>query len=121
MLSPDPFTLIRPDETRRAIGDWVRALRQRHGWTQGMLAQRAGVPATTLSLLERTGNGGLDALLRLLAALGALDAFHQAVTAQRQLAEAPRTMAELEIREAGAPPYGARQRVRVRKPKAGTP
>src|SRR6478736_690780 len=113
----DPLLLAHPDDTRRLLGAWVRTLRQRREWTQAMLASKAGVPASTLSLFERSGNAGMDSFLRLLAALGELDRFHTGAEGWMKAAALPRTLAELEAREEAAASYGARKRVRVRKEK----
>lgn len=111
------FSLIRPEDTRRALGALVRALRQRQDLTQAMLAKKAGVPVSTLSLFEREGSGGVDTLVRLLMALGELDAFHKGVEDMTKSATAPRTWRELELREEAAQ-RGVKQRVRIKKPKA---
>jgi transcriptional regulator with XRE-family HTH domain len=101
--------LTRPRETRQALGQWVRLTRQRLGLTQPLLASRSGVPVTTLSRLERQGQGGVDNLLRVLQALGELDGFHAHVQGLLRKAQLPLDLAELEK------PRQPRQRVRLRR------
>lgn len=74
-----------------------------------MLASRSGVPVATLSRLEREGQGGVDNLLRVLQALGALDGFHLHVQELLRKASLPQDLSEI---KRPAPP---RQRVRLRK------
>lgn len=40
------------------------------GWSQAQLAERAGVPDSSISRIKRTGRADLDTLARLAAALG---------------------------------------------------
>jgi transcriptional regulator with XRE-family HTH domain len=99
--------LVRPRETQRALGQWVRLMRHRLRLTQPLLASRSGVPVSTLSRLEREGRGGLESLLRVLQALGELDGFHAHVQELVRMASLPRDISEL---KKPAPP---RQRVRL--------
>lgn len=101
--------MIRPRETRQALGQWVRLVRQRQGLTQPLLASKSGVPVASLSRLEREGQGGVDNLLRVLQALGELDGFHAHVQELLQKASLPNDLAELKN------PSPPRQRVRLRK------
>lgn len=101
--------LVRPAETRQAVGRWVRLVRQRAEWTQSMLASRSGVPVATLSRLEREGQGSLDALVRVLLALGELDKFHAMLQERVRLASLPTDLAAFRSQAA------VRQRVRARK------
>jgi len=41
------------DEPRRTVGEWVRELRQRRGWSMLKLAQRAGISKAYLLKLEK--------------------------------------------------------------------
>ena len=107
--------LARPRETRQALGQWIRLTRQRLGLTQPLLASRSGVPVSTLSRLEREGQGGLDHLLRVLQALGELDGFHAHVQELLRKAAVPRELSG--FKKAGPP----RQRVRLRKNLGGSP
>ncbi len=102
--------MMRPCETRQALGQWVRLTRQRQGLTQPLLASKSGVAVTSLSRLEREGQGGVDNLLRVLQALGELDGFHARIQELLQKASLPTDLAEM---KKSAPP---RQRVRLRKP-----
>jgi transcriptional regulator with XRE-family HTH domain len=72
-----------PPPVRRAlreVADDVAAWRKLRGLTQAQLADRAGVSRDTLVRLER-GEGGvsLERLLRILRALGVLDAVPRAL------------------------------------------
>lgn len=107
--------MVRPRETRQALGQWIRLARQRLGLTQPMLASKSGVPVTTLSRLEREGQGGVDHLLRVLQALGELDGFHAHVQELLRKASLPRDLSDM---KKPAPP---RQRVRFRKHLEGVP
>ena len=101
--------MTRPREIRQALGQWVRLMRQRSGLTQPLLASKSGVSVTTLSRLEREGQGGVDNLLRVLQALGELDGFHAHVQELVRKASLPNDLSEI---KKPAPP---RQRVRLRK------
>lgn len=101
--------MMRPRETRQALGQWVRLVRQRQGLTQPLLASKSGVPVASLSRLEREGQGGVDNLLRVLQALGELDGFYAHVQELLQKASLPNDLAELKN------PSPPRQRVRLRK------
>ncbi len=65
--------LVEPSDAQNKVKDWVRLLRQRRAWTQSELARRSGVPATTISRLERTGLSSTETLFRILFALNELD------------------------------------------------
>ena len=81
--------LVRPKDFCASIGTWIRAARQRSDYTQAMLASRAGVPVSTLSLLERQGAGSLTLLSKLLFALGEIDSLNDLVQARIQAALLP--------------------------------
>lgn len=101
--------IIRPRETREVLGRWIRLMRQRLGMTQPMLASRSGVPVTTISRLEREGQGGVDGLLRILQALGELDGFHAHIQELMRKASLPTDLSG--VRK----PTPPRQRVRLSK------
>ena len=70
--------LTSTDETLHEIGSRLRAFRLQQNLTVGELSRRAGVGARTLSRPELGENSSLDTLVRILRALGrleALDAF----------------------------------------------
>lgn len=106
----DVLQMVRPHETRLLLGQWIRLARQQLGLTQPLLASKSGVPVTTLSRLEREGQGGVDTLLRILQALGELDGFHAHIQELHRQASLPRDLADL--KKSASP----RQRVRLRKP-----
>ena len=107
----NPLQVTRPRETRQFLGQWLRLARQRLDLTQPMLASRSGVPAATLSRLEREGEGSIDSLLRVLEALSELDSFHAQIQERLRKASLPRDLSELKK------PARPRQRVRLRNPK----
>ncbi len=108
-LTHNAVQLTRTREARQALGQWLRLTRQRLELTQPLLASRSGVPVSTLSRLEREGQGGVDNLLRVLQALGELDGFHAHVLEQLRKASLPRDLSEMKK------PAAPRQRVRLRK------
>lgn len=105
-----PLQITRPSDVRYALGRWLRAARQRKSLTQAMLASRSGVPETTLSRLEREGEGGIDAWLRVLQALGELDRFNEYVRERLRMAAIPEDLGAMKK------PRPERQRVRPKKP-----
>ena len=109
-LNQDAIQMIRPRETRQALGQWIRLTRQRLAMTQPMLASKSGVPVATLSRLEREGQGGVDNLLRILLALGELDGFHTFIQELLRKASLPTDLSEMKK------PSPPRQRVRLPKP-----
>lgn len=101
--------IVRPRETRQILGQWIRATRQRQGLTQPMLASRSGVAVTSLSRLEREGQGGVDNFLRVLQALGTLDGLHAHIQESLRQAMLPRDLSGI------AEVVSGRKRVRPRK------
>lgn len=64
----------------REIGDHVTAWRRLRGLTQEQAAERAGVSRATLQRLERgTGSTSVEALVRVLRALGLADVLPRAL------------------------------------------
>jgi transcriptional regulator with XRE-family HTH domain len=63
--SPD----ARSSPAARLMADILAAAGTR-GWSQAVLAERAGVPDSSISRIKRTGRADLDTLARLAAALG---------------------------------------------------
>lgn len=108
-LNHTAIQMILPRETRQVLGQWIRLTRQRLGLTQPMLASKSAVPVTTLSRLEREGQGGIDNLLRIFQALGELDGFHAHLQELLRKASLPTDLSE--IKKSAAP----RQRVRLPK------
>ena len=54
----------------REIGQRLKQLRLAKGWTREELAERSGIAVSTLKLLETTGNGSFQRLIRIAVALG---------------------------------------------------
>ena len=60
-----------PDQPQPALGEAVRQLREKRGFTQERLAQDAGVTTGTVSLVERgRSNPSWGTIKRIAAALG---------------------------------------------------
>ncbi len=106
---PSAIQMMRPRETRQVLGQWIRLTRQRLRLTQPLLASKSGVSVTTLSRLEREGQGAVDNLLRVLQALGELDGFHADVQELLRKASLPHDLSEMKK------PVPPRQRVRLHK------
>jgi len=83
-----------PRDVLALLRDWIRRERQRANMTQGDLARRSGVPATTISRLERTGLASTDSLLRILFALDRIDALNDFLKERLRLAAFPMTLRE---------------------------
>lgn len=77
--------LVEVPDVLALLKDWVRESRQNEKWTQADLARRSGVPATTISRLERTGLVSTDALFRILFALNRLDALSDFLKERKRL------------------------------------
>lgn len=87
--------LVRPKEFCAAIGTWMRAARQRAGWTQTMLASRAGVPVSTLSRLECKGAGSITLLSKLLFSLGEIDSLNAIIQERLRVTLLPTDISQL--------------------------
>lgn len=59
-----------PVQLATALGQRIRLHRLAMGWTQEELADRAGIATSTLRLLESSGRGSLQRLVRVAIALG---------------------------------------------------
>lgn len=94
MTSSDILSLVTVSDALQMLSTWVRTERQRRRWTQGELARRSGVPASTISRLERTGLGSTDAVLKILFALNLLDAAADFLKERQRLAALPTTLRE---------------------------
>ncbi len=67
------FKLATPEEIRRTLCDRLKALRLRQNLGQAELAAAAGVSRGTVQNLESSAQCSLDSLVRICAALGAVD------------------------------------------------
>lgn len=105
----ESFRLVRPVDVLPALGDFVRLARQREGLTQGELAGKAGVPASTISRLERTGLASTDSLLQVLFALDQIDAVDAFLKERLRLVKFPKSLV------ATATPFEPVKRVRHRR------
>ena len=103
--------LIMPKDVLASLREWLRTERQRANLTQGELAKRSGVPATTISRFERTGLASTDSLMRLLFALDRIDALQGFIKERMRLASFPKTLI-------GAQPMRIVKRVRHAKGEA---
>lgn len=107
-LDAQILPLMQPSDVLDTLRLWVRKERQCNQWTQSDLAKRSGVPAATISRLERTGLASTDALFRIAFALNRLDAWQDFLNARLRLAT-------LSLAADGAMPRHDVQRVRHRK------
>jgi len=89
------ISLLHPDELGRWVGARLSEHRLAANLTREMLAERSGVSAEAIKLVETRGRSSLATLARLLAALGLQDRLQSLF-----LLEAPRSIADLEAREA---------------------
>lgn len=101
----DILSFTTPRDALTRLGTWMRTLRQQRVFTQTELARRSGVPATTISRLERTGCVSTESLFRILFALEELDGIADFLKERGRLATL------------SAPPTGVRLRVRHRRQK----
>jgi transcriptional regulator with XRE-family HTH domain len=72
------IAFINPSKAQQAIAGNLRERRLQLDLTQEGLAQRSGVPVATLRKFEQQGVISLESLLKLLMALGMLDAIVKA-------------------------------------------
>ena len=93
------ISLISPDRALLTLGETVRSRRIAAGLTQAGLSLRSGVPLGTLRKFERTGLASTEALVKLLGALGGLEALVSALTP-----DAPRFSTLDEVLKAAPPP-----------------
>jgi len=113
MIDPQSaLQLSRPSDVRLVLGHWLRSARQRLQLTQPMLAKKSSVPVSTLSRMERNGEGSIESLLRLLHALGELDGVNDFIQAQIRRALLPTDLSKLQ--QSTRPRQRVRVRVRVR-------
>jgi len=100
--------LTQPKDVLDSVRQWVRKERQRANWTQADLARRSGVPAATISRLERTGLASTDALFRIVFALNRLEPWQDFLKGLLRLSAIPLSVE-------GEAPRPDVQRVRHRK------
>ena len=98
-VSLDSISLTTPADALAQLGGWLRTERQRVNWTQGELARRSGVPAATISPLERTGLASTVALFRVAFALRQLEAVGDFLKERQRLASVPVSLAALPRRK----------------------
>ena len=94
MIAEDVIRLVRPDDVLGLLRNWVKRERQRAHMTQGELAVKSNVPATTISRLERTGLASTDTLARILFALDLLDPLNDFLKERMRLASFPQSLSE---------------------------
>jgi len=104
----DILSLTTPLDTLGALRTWLRTERQRVNWTQGELARRSGVPAASISRLERTGLASTDSLFKIVFALNRLETFQDFLKERQRMAAVPVSLSE-------PPRSQVRQRVRMKK------
>lgn len=94
MVAEDVIRLVQPGDVLGLLRNWVKRERQRAHMTQGELAAKSNVPATTISRLERTGLASTDTLARILFALDLLDPLHDFLKERMRLASFPQSLSE---------------------------
>lgn len=115
-VSLESLTLIEPQDVLVSLCQFIRRIRQREGLTQGELARKSGVPATTISRLERTGLISTDSLFRILFALDQLDSVQQFLKERLRLARVPKTLTGTDLAASvGTVPVREVKRVRHRR------
>jgi len=100
--------LTTPMDALVSLRTWLRTERQRVNWTQNELARRSGVPAASISRLERTGLASTDSLFKIVFALDRLEPFQDFLKERLRLASVPVSLDE-------PTPAHVRQRVRMRR------
>lgn len=98
------FEAPTPSSVQEKIRLSARGLRLVHNMTQQALAEKSGVPLSTLKRFEQSGEISLAALLAIAGALGALDAFENLF-----LKPAAASLEELESARADRRRAGKRQ------------
>ena len=93
----DRIALIYPDDVLKRVGDFVRMARQRERMKQSELAVRSGVPASTISRLERTGLASTDSLFKILFALDQLDGLEGYFKERQRLVSFPKNLSEDDV------------------------
>lgn len=91
-LDESVLGLTEAKDVLASLREWVRRERQRVHMTQGELARKSNVPATTISRLERTGLAATDTLMRILFALNRLDPLQDFLKERLRLASFPETL-----------------------------
>lgn len=86
--------LVMADELLVRVGELVRLARQREQLTQGELAVKAGVPASTISRLERSGQASTETLLKVLFAMNQIDALDGFVRERLRLLKFPKALSD---------------------------
>ncbi len=86
--------LTEPKDSLISLREWVRRERQRLKMTQGELAVKSNVPATTISRLERTGLASTDAVVRVLFAMNALEPLQDFLKERLRVCSFPLTLSE---------------------------
>ena len=108
-IDHNSFKLVEPKDVLRTLGGLMRLSRQREELTLEELAGKSGVPASTISRLERTGLASTDSLFRLMFALDQVDAMEVFLNERMRLLRFPKTLS------GDAEPFRAVARVRHRK------
>jgi len=104
----DVLQLTTPQESLTSLGVWIRTERQRNNWTQGDLARRSGVPAASISRLERTGLASTDSLFKVVFALDRLELLQEFLKERLRQASVPVSLEDL-------PPQRIIHRIRKRQ------
>lgn len=103
------FALVEPKDVLETLGGLMRLARQREELTIGELSRKSGVPASTISRLERTGLASTDALFKVMFALDQIDSVQAYLKERMRLIRFPKTLTGV------AEPLREVERVRHRK------
>ncbi len=88
------FTFATPSEICRELGIRLRAARLQANLSRSTLAERVQLAPATLQQMEKLGKGSLENWVKVLAALGYIDAIQLLLVPRR-----PRSIAEMEAKD----------------------
>lgn len=96
-MNLDAINLVTTEDLLRRTGEFLRICRQRESLTQCELAAKAGVPASTISRLERTGLASTDALFKVLFALNQTDTLGRFLEERAKFARFPKSLSDAAV------------------------
>jgi transcriptional regulator with XRE-family HTH domain len=81
----DKYSLFTPSDIQKQLSSDVKRTRlEVKGWKRNTLAERSGVPYSTIKKFESSGEISLRQLLMLIHALGLLDRFNELLKAESE-------------------------------------
>ena len=90
----DILSMYMPSEIKMIIAERAKKLRLQKGYKRTTLAERSGVPASSIKRFESSGNISLSSLLKIANALGCIDDFLKLFTTIE-----PMKLSDLELQE----------------------